>query len=280
MTKPILAMISGFVLAFGMFVGGLLFAVVFLVPGEPAREPVQMADGGDLWTVRPRQIDVSHQTLQRLPERNGPETADPAMLAGTQPAETVIDETVTASVSPEAEVGDVAADWLAEVPADPAAARLLQAHVDWCARRYRSYEPRDNTYMPYAGGQRACFSPYIAEFAAITGTPVEDDPHVRFVPREAPAVEEDAPTVVVVRPRADVGSGPGSRVIVLGEREVEEGGAFEVREVIDEPRRRPILDRLFGERRIFAKDCSHYRTYDPADNTYQPYGGGPRRVCG
>ena len=29
-----------------------------------------------------------------------------------------------------------------------------------------------------------------------------------------------------------------------------------------------------------AEWCSaRYRSYDPGDNTYQPYGGGPRRTC-
>lgn len=272
MTKPILAMISGFVLAFGMFVGGMLFAVAFLVPGEASREPVQLADGGDLWTVQPRQIDVSHENLQRVPERADPEVADASAVVGTESEivpEMVFDDTVTASVSPEPEAAGVTADWLAEMPADPAAARLLQAHVDWCSRRYRSYQPADNTYMPYAGGQRACFSPYSAELAALTGAPVEADPHVRFVPPNAAAG--------VVRPPADVGRSMGSGVVVMDEGEG--GDAFEVRETADETHRRPIIDRLFGERRIDVKDCSHYRTYDPADNTYQPYGGGPRRKC-
>jgi hypothetical protein len=34
------------------------------------------------------------------------------------------------------------------------------AHVQWCYDRYRSYRAFDNTYQPYNGPRRPCFSPY------------------------------------------------------------------------------------------------------------------------
>ncbi|WP_110753416.1 BA14K family protein [Phyllobacterium leguminum] len=34
------------------------------------------------------------------------------------------------------------------------------AHVQWCASRYRSYRAYDNTYQPYNGPRRQCYSPY------------------------------------------------------------------------------------------------------------------------
>lgn len=34
------------------------------------------------------------------------------------------------------------------------------AHVRWCAERWRSYDPRSNTYQPYDGPRRVCVSPY------------------------------------------------------------------------------------------------------------------------
>ncbi len=34
------------------------------------------------------------------------------------------------------------------------------AHVDWCLRRFRSYDVRSNTFQPYHGPRRACRSPY------------------------------------------------------------------------------------------------------------------------
>jgi hypothetical protein len=34
------------------------------------------------------------------------------------------------------------------------------AHVEWCYDRYRSYRAYDNTFQPYHGGRRQCYSPY------------------------------------------------------------------------------------------------------------------------
>ena len=33
-------------------------------------------------------------------------------------------------------------------------------HVGWCANRYKSYNPRSNTWMSYNGRVRQCVSPY------------------------------------------------------------------------------------------------------------------------
>lgn len=38
--------------------------------------------------------------------------------------------------------------------------RVSQAHVDWCANRYRSYDYRSNTFQPYNGPRQTCYSPY------------------------------------------------------------------------------------------------------------------------
>jgi len=35
------------------------------------------------------------------------------------------------------------------------------AHTRWCYNRYRSYRAYDNTYQPYNGPRRQCYSPYI-----------------------------------------------------------------------------------------------------------------------
>lgn len=34
------------------------------------------------------------------------------------------------------------------------------AHTRWCYARYRSYRAWDNSYQPYSGRRRACYSPY------------------------------------------------------------------------------------------------------------------------
>ncbi len=34
------------------------------------------------------------------------------------------------------------------------------AHVEWCQGRYRSYNPRDNTWVSFSGRVRECDSPF------------------------------------------------------------------------------------------------------------------------
>ncbi len=37
---------------------------------------------------------------------------------------------------------------------------LPAAHYRWCYNRYRSYRDYDNTFQPYHGPRRQCYSPY------------------------------------------------------------------------------------------------------------------------
>lgn len=45
-------------------------------------------------------------------------------------------------------------------PAAQVVVHRSAAHADWCARRYRSYDWRTDTYRPHHGPRRACHSPY------------------------------------------------------------------------------------------------------------------------
>ena len=46
----------------------------------------------------------------------------------------------------------------------PPPARVVRpsgnAHVEWCYNRYRSYRASDNTFQPYNGPRKQCYSPY------------------------------------------------------------------------------------------------------------------------
>jgi len=55
----------------------------------------------------------------------------------------------------------VAAATPTATPTQEEQARLPAAHVSWCANRYRSYSPEDNSYISYSGQQRPCVSPYL-----------------------------------------------------------------------------------------------------------------------
>ena len=37
---------------------------------------------------------------------------------------------------------------------------MSQSHVNWCYGRYRSYDAYSNTFQPYNGPRRTCYSPY------------------------------------------------------------------------------------------------------------------------
>jgi hypothetical protein len=37
---------------------------------------------------------------------------------------------------------------------------LSSSHVEWCLNRYRSYNPRTNTWVSYSGNVNQCNSPY------------------------------------------------------------------------------------------------------------------------
>jgi hypothetical protein len=37
---------------------------------------------------------------------------------------------------------------------------VSRAHINWCENRYRSYRAWDNTFQPYNGPRRQCWSPY------------------------------------------------------------------------------------------------------------------------
>jgi len=47
-------------------------------------------------------------------------------------------------------------------PPPPAygASGINPRHYEWCQARYRSYDPYSNTFQPYNGPRRQCYSPY------------------------------------------------------------------------------------------------------------------------
>lgn len=39
--------------------------------------------------------------------------------------------------------------------------RVSSRHVQWCLNKYRSYNPRYNTWVAYSGQVKKCYSPYL-----------------------------------------------------------------------------------------------------------------------
>ena len=255
--KPFLAILTAFVASLGMFVVGLVFAG-WLLYVDAVRQPAPSVDVADLWTAEPRKVDRARQHLERVPTQaadrlpsSDPQSAQPHVAApaiAPAPVDAApVDTVTTASVQ---ETGGEGAreDRLAfagsedEVQPTPSD-QLSISHMEWCAVRYRSYRPEDNSYMSYNGGQQPCVSPYSGgpsqeEVASTLGAA----PVVRAYPEadsyaSDPVLEEASP----VQYAADDGAYAGSD---------------------------------------HASYCfSRYRSYRPEDNSYQPFGGGPRRQC-
>ncbi|MER9303012.1 BA14K family protein [Mesorhizobium sp. M0293] len=144
--KAVLGLVCGFVLTLAVFGSGLAFAAWLLAakPPRPASATVSVAE---LWTKKARPVNKAAQSLERLPAE---QSAPPDIPAKPQP--TPPDPIITGAIA-------------------PGAAELPPPHLAWCASRYRSYRPDDNSYMSYSGQQRPCISPYldIADHAAQPG---------------------------------------------------------------------------------------------------------------
>lgn len=246
--RTVAALIAGLLLSMTTFAAGLVVAITFLNAGEREAWP----DGREtatLWTTEPTTVDKASQSLERLPPRPVPKEKKVAAISkegagaraeastGDLPATDVaVDEALVDRLT----TGSVDAP---DLERDPSlASRQVADHVDWCARRYRSYSPEDNTYRPYGGGRRTCQSPYSGLAARAV-------------------LAEDADT--------------GGNLATLAEDEAATG--------ISDP---GVEQASFDEMAEGDFDGDHvrscfarYRSYRPADNSYQPYDGGPRRQC-
>jgi BA14K-like protein len=239
--KPLLAILGGFVVSLGMFAAGLA-AAIYLLAVEPARQPGPSVDVADLWTAGPRKVDRAAQHLEHVPAQASTfpdQSAEPPTTvpdAGPTINQGSLDAVTTGSV--EAAAGEGARRDRLQPPN-----QLSAAHVEWCAARYRSYRPDDNSYTSYSGGQQPCVSPYTRDLAQgglepLLGPPPTGRASSDFVDGSDPVfVEETSP--------AQYAS--------------DETAAFE-------------SDHM-------SYCFSRYRSYRPEDNTYQPFGGGPRRQC-
>jgi len=117
------------------------------------------------------------QAARGLPSNDQPNCAAWEALASDGAGPTITTYTITAE--------DLKGPFV-QIPRPPAQqARLPAAHVSWCADRYRSYNPDDNSYMSYSGQQRPCVSPYLDTTAAAD----------RAAPAEVSYVEGAAPLV-------------------------------------------------------------------------------------
>nr|WP_246135835.1 BA14K family protein [Mesorhizobium intechi] len=154
--KAVLALVAGFVLTLAVFASGLAFAA-WLIVAKPAHQARPAGSVSQLWTKDAQPVDKAASGLERVAAVQAPAPA----AAGAQS----VDPTKTAAVEPQA------GEQQATLPA---------AHVGWCADRYRSYNPDDNSYMSYSGRRRPCVSPYV-ETSAADGQAAQQPDDVSYV---------------------------------------------------------------------------------------------------
>lgn len=148
--KALLAIVSGFVLTLAIFVSGLAFAT-WLLTAKPAPQATPGSGVAELWTKDARPVNKTSAAFERVAGKltgsDAPTKAEAAAVIPTTPQGS--DANTTAAIQPA----------VSEQPSS--ASDLPAAHVEWCARRYQSYHPSDNSYNSYSGRQRPCISPYL-----------------------------------------------------------------------------------------------------------------------
>ncbi len=255
--KAVIGIISGFVVSLFMFAGGAGIAA-YLLAVEPVPDQRPSQDTADLWSAEPRRVDTERQELARtasIAEEVGPgeltstsgypvenNTSEPAM---TEPVD--VDQMQTGSADSFLEPGiDRVEEAGMNGPSREAViGPLLVAHLDWCREQYRSYSAETNSYRAHRGGRRECVSPYMQDIQA--AAMLEEQAYGASTPIEIE--DQGEPSSVIYYAANDQ--------YVAQDRQ---------------PSMSVDSDHI--------RDCARrYRSYRFEDNTYQPYGGGPRRQC-
>ena len=250
--KTIAAMIAGLLLSAMTFVGGLVTALVFFNAGEEQHQ-AQSLDSALLWTSEPVTVNRDPDTFVRLPARRVAEqrraVAPPEKIRTVEtPVQSAVAEAEPVAEDPGSLVDPTTTGAIdpsvAQPESEPDLAREQSvAHVEWCSRRYRSYRAGDNSYQPYSGDRRPCHSPF-------SGTAATD------MEAEYASGESE---VEAAQPEEFVDD--------YGQERIVESASFD-----EGP------DAYLSSDHIRA--CQQrYRSYRVEDNSYQPFGGGPRRQC-
>ncbi|WP_027030072.1 BA14K family protein [Mesorhizobium loti] len=174
--KAVLAVVGGFVLTLAVFASGLAFAA-WLIVAKPVHQAKPADSVSQLWTKDAQPVDKTAQGLERMAAAL---PAAPDAAARMQAP----DPTNTGAAAPDE---------------GEQQARLPSAHVSWCADRYRSYNPDDNSYRSFSGQQRPCVSPYLDTVAT---DPAAQQP-AEVGPAEVSYVEGGAAPMVATADLSD-----------------------------------------------------------------------------
>jgi hypothetical protein len=256
--KPIhsiMAVAAGFVLSLGMFAVGAGTAVYFIAI-EPQGGPGSTVDVADLWTVTPRIVRSPANSLDRLPPHPGSVLSTPAVASATVGHSATLQVAYTGSDEIDLSPSAIIPTQQSQPPIG-----ILAQHVAWCFDRYRSYRTDDDSYTAYAGGRRACVSPY-TEILITWAEQSSPDLETAYIGDSSAAK----------RALLDVRFQHAMRDQTQGDPMV--SGADTVESFYSS------ADAGIGLTDDHVSNCfDRYRSYRPEDNSYQPYGGGSRRQC-
>lgn len=128
-------------LAFGIVtsvVGTIAAAsVASVVMAESETHDLAGLSAPDLWTTGPVRVEPGNQNYERIAP--------------------VYSSYVTGAPKISVTARKLAPD---PVAASAAGQALPAEHLDWCAKRYRSFDPSTNNYRAFSGEMRSCTSPY------------------------------------------------------------------------------------------------------------------------
>ncbi|KUM24969.1 hypothetical protein AU467_28440 [Mesorhizobium loti] len=277
-----MGIVGGFVLTLAVFASGLAFAT-WLLAAKPVRQTTPAIGVSELWTKDAQPVDPAKQDLERIPAQQA--AGAPAKADETAKADTGTQTTALATpaaprqLQPLPDVSKLDASKMAQPDGNAAAqpseqtppgqvpaqqTQLPAAHLEWCANRYRSYRPRENSYRSYSGELRPCVSPYFDPGGDSTASTDARQNDQAGMNDQGETYDDQAEMEGYATTRdgyATTYGGPPEEIA---------------------PEEQTPRDQLLG--RQFSGDhidyCfSRYRSYNPQDNTYQPYDGGPRRQC-
>ncbi|MDQ0135479.1 hypothetical protein J2T08_003400 [Neorhizobium galegae] len=245
--KTILLLLGSLVLVVLVFLSGVIITANVIAEPEPHK--FAHMDTPDLWTSQPKAVDTVKQDYQRLPAETSPvsvaadkqETPDVRQT----PAGAAVDNTVTASISPQQPA-------TVPQPQEERKAIVEPQQADWCFARYKSYRIEDNSYQPFSGGpRRQCQTPGAMATETVAAASMPGQPQAPRMQNELQPLPERP--AARANQRADDGAEGYARSQAI-DTEASAGS---------------------HEEWCFAR----YRSYQAEDNSYQPFAGGPRRQC-
>jgi hypothetical protein len=250
--KALFAILGGFVLTLAIFASGAAVAAWFLT-AKPVEEAGLNMDQANIWTGEPREVDTASQKFERLPAR--PVAPDRNSSADF---EVEVADKQAAELMADNELGPETAD--NEAAEDPSPG-ILDMTVTG------SIQPRDGEEQPAPSVE---LSAAHVEWCA--------NRYRSYRPRDNAYTPYSGGRRICVSPYTDaaIASEQVSPPPDAGDSYAEDAGdpSFEMEFASTD-----TSESAYVTQEHVSYCFSRYRSYRPEDNTYQPYGGGPRRQC-